>query len=287
MDEAVNSKLPINVFQAHDRCIYCFASTERYLISGGSTEIHGFLWKDVIHLKDPKPKWTLTPSSSSPFEIPETNGLAVDKRDGESLIAGCGDNNIYIWDLTSGEVKSTLTGHADYVHAVSYLGRSKQIASAGEDGFVKFWDQRRGGQGMDQIEPNSLQMAARQSLGKWIGCLAVDPAEDWMVCGGASHLSLWHLQSKTATTVFPTPHSCPQVVRFEDDYILSAGTEPSVFKWSINGELRTAFPCTSKSVFSLCVNEGVNKLLAISGHSYHVDVSTNFDYKAFSLACRT
>ena len=51
IDISINSKLPVNVFQAHERSISCFASTERYLISGGSTEIHGFSWKDVISLK--------------------------------------------------------------------------------------------------------------------------------------------------------------------------------------------------------------------------------------------
>jgi len=285
IDISINSKLPINVFQAHDRHIYCFASTDRYLISGGSTEIHGFLWKDIIHLKEPKPKWTFQPPSSNPFEIPETNGLAVNKDD-DSLIAACGDNNINIWDLSSGELKRTLKGHIDYVHAVNYLERSKQIISAGEDGLVKFWDERTKGE-LEQIEPNSLQMAARHSLGSWVSCLATDKMEDWLICGGASHLSIWHLQSKTAVTVFATPESCPQVVLFEDDYILSGGTEPNIFKWSINGELRTKFPCTPKSVYSLAVNENTNRLLAIGGNSYQIDISTNFDYKAFSLSCRS
>ena len=51
IDISINSKLPLNVFQAHHGCIYCLKSTERYLISGGTTEIHGYLWKDVISLK--------------------------------------------------------------------------------------------------------------------------------------------------------------------------------------------------------------------------------------------
>ena len=86
-----------------------------------------------------------------------------------------------MWDLASGELKSTLKGHTDYVHAVSYLDKSKQIVSGGEDGVVKFWDERVGGEGPDQIEPNALQIAARHSLGKWISCVAVDNSEDWLV----------------------------------------------------------------------------------------------------------
>jgi len=283
IDVSINSKLPVKVIQAHTGSIYCFASTERYLISGGSTEIHAFLWKDIIHLKEPKPKWTLQPPSSNPFEVAETNSLVVNKKDG-TLIAGCGDNNVYVWDLSSGELKTTLTGHIDYVHAVTYLEKGKQIISAGEDGLVKFWDERIEGGEVEQVEPNTLQMAARLSIGSWISCIAVDESEDWMICGGAAHLSAWHLQSKTATAVFHTPESCPQVVAFEDDYVLSGGTEPHIFKWSINGELRTKFPVTPKSIYSLAKNENTNRLLAIGGNSYQVDISTNFDYKAFSLS---
>lgn len=286
IDISINSKLPINVFQAHERYIYCFASTERYLISGGSTEIHGFLWKDIIHLKDPKPKWTFQPPSSNPFEIPETNGLAINKED-ETLIAACGDNNVYVWDLSSGELLRTLQGHLDIVYAVDYLTKAKQIVSAGEDGLVKFWDCRTKGEEVEQIEPNNLQTAARPTLGSWVSCLATDKMEDWLVCGGAQHLSIWHLQSKTAISTLHTPNSSPQVVLFEDDYILSGGAEPNIFKWSINGELRSKFPCTPKSVYSLAVNENTNRLLAISGNTYQIDISTNFDYKAFSLSCRS
>ena len=84
-----------------------------------------------------------------------------------------------------------------------------------------------------------------------------------------------------------TPSSCPQAVAFEDDFILSAGTEPYVYKWSINGELRTKFPCSANSVFALDVNEKLHKVLAISGASCKVDISTNFEYKAFSLTMNT
>lgn len=106
------------------------------------------------------------------------------------------------------------------------------------------------------------------------------------VCGGAPHCTIWHLRSKTMTAMLPTSNSCQQVAKFEDDFILTAGTEPNVFKWSINGELRGKFPCTPSSVFSLEINKNLNKILAISGSSFKIDISTNFDYKAFSLQFR-
>merc|ERR1711973_198239 len=105
----------------------------------------------VTDIKDPKPKWTFRPPSSSPFEIPETNGLAIDKTDGGTLFAASGDSKVYAWDLSSGELKLALKGHTDYVHTVSYLPKSKQIVSGGEDGVVKFWDERVGGEGLIKL----------------------------------------------------------------------------------------------------------------------------------------
>ncbi|XP_057301892.1 THO complex subunit 6 homolog [Hydractinia symbiolongicarpus] len=284
VDIAIDCKLPLNIFQAHENSIYCFASTERYLISGGSTKIHGWLWKDILHQKKPTPKWTFTPPSSSPFETPEANSLVVDPST-DSLIVGCGDNNVYVWDLNTGDLKHTLRGHEDYIHCVEFLSKTNQIISAGEDGLVKFWDMRSC-MSVEQIAPNELSMTSRSSVGKWVSCIATDKTEDWLVCGGAAHSSVWHLRSKTATAVLSTPKSCAQVIKFEDDFILTAGTEPNVFKWSINGELRTKFPTSPKSIFSLEVNEHSNRVLAVSGSSPYVDISTNFKYKAFSLTVK-
>lgn len=285
IDISVNIKTPVHSFQAHNGCIYSMAKTSQYLISAGSKEIHGWIWKEILHHKNPKPKWTFTVPTNNPFETPETNSITVN--DGDNvLIAGCGDNNVYLFDLTNGDIIETLKGHTDYVHSVKYLENTKQVVSAGEDGKVHFWD-HNAPVIAETIEPNKLPMAARSSLGHWVSCIGFDKSEDWLVCGGAAHLSVWHLRSKTATAVLTTPPSCAQVVAFEDDFILSGGTEPYVYKWSINGDLRTKFPCSGSSVFSLDINEKLNKVLAIGGSSCKVDISTNFEYRAFSLTLDT
>lgn len=96
------------------------------------------------------------------------------------MIAGCGDNNIYIWDMCSGDVKCILKGHKDYIHCVDHLRKTNQVMSGSEDGTVKFWDVRTS-EAVEQITPSSMEMACRNSLGKWISCVAVDSKEDWMV----------------------------------------------------------------------------------------------------------
>ena len=105
--------------------------------------------------------------------------MVVNNED-NTLISGCGDNNVYVWDMSTGELKHKLCGHKEYVHSVSYLQKDKQIVSAGEDGLVKFWDTRTE-EAVEQIEPNKLEMAQRLSIGAWVNCLDISPSEDWIV----------------------------------------------------------------------------------------------------------
>lgn len=282
---AVEGKLPVRSFSAHaSGHIYSLVATERFLVSGASREVCGWQWSDVLHTKNPKPSWTLVPPVTNPFEVPETNSMVYNSSD-NSLVTGCGDNNVYIWDLEGGSVKQTLSGHTDYVHCVDFLKKSEQVVSASEDGTVRFWDLRSPPGSVESvIDPNKNEEAARPDVGKWVSCLAVHPDEDWMVCGGAAHLSVWHLRSKTTTAVLPTPNSRPQVATFHDDLILSAGSEPNVFHWSVNGETKCVVPVCATSIYSLAVNrESSNQVLAIGGSSSTIDVCTNFSYKAFSF----
>ena len=133
--------------------------------------------------QDPKPKWSFKPDTLTPFDTIETNSLVINNED-NSLIAGCGDGKIHVWDLTSGDKKQTLEGHTDYIHAVTLLQKDNQIVSAGEDGVVKFWDSRCGDSlsaNTGQIEPNKLEMARRSTVGAWVSCLDISPSEDWLV----------------------------------------------------------------------------------------------------------
>ena len=138
---------------------------------------------------------------------------------------------------------------------------------------------------MLHIEPYKNEMCARPKFGKWLGCVAMDTADDWLVCGGGPSLSLWHLRSLTATAVFDTPGTCQKCVMFHDDSIISAGSKGVVNHWSVNGERRMEIPCTPTSVFSLSFNYTSNsyKVLSATGNSSKVDIFTNFGYKAFSF----
>ncbi|XP_013380726.1 THO complex subunit 6 homolog [Lingula anatina] len=277
---------PTFLFKATDGPIYCLTTTDKFLISAGTGDVIAWNWVDVLR-KTPKVAWSLPiPTNRYGLSNPEVNSLAIESKDGgKRLFAGCGDNNTYIWDLESGSLVQTLAGHTDYVHSVALKSLSDQCVTGSEDGTVRLWDLRTPQEPVAVIEPYSEVTCARSEYGRWIGCVAVDPTDDWLVCGGGPKLSLWHLRTFAVTTVFDTPGACQQYTSFFEDTIISAGSEPYVNHWYINGDRRSRVPCTPTSVCNVTINSEAenNKVLSVVGSSAKVDLCTNFGYKALSL----
>ncbi|KAK3726628.1 hypothetical protein QZH41_012280, partial [Actinostola sp. cb2023] len=294
-DADYQSRKPIFTFEAQSQSapIYTLLSTDTFLISGGSSEITGWRWDDILEMvgftthhsnnassgtqgyirslvthsqrntpgnESTGPSWTLSPPSSA-VGVPETNAIAYDKEN-NTLLSGCGDNNIYSWDLEIGTrkelifhsfVQNTFTGHADYVQSLALRSSSNECLSGSEDGSVRFWDCRSGSM-TNMVEPYKDKNLNRPKFGKWIGCVALDSNEEWMVCGGGPRLSVWHLRSLTCTGVLDTPNSSQQNALFHEDTIITSGTEPSVFHWQVNGELRSQIPCTASCAYAMRIN---------------------------------
>ncbi|OIW18309.1 hypothetical protein TanjilG_31449 [Lupinus angustifolius] len=65
--------------------------------------------------------------------------------DNRSVIAASSSNNLYVWDLSSGRVRHTLTGHTDKVCAVDVSKvSSRHVVSASYDRTIKVWDLVKG-----------------------------------------------------------------------------------------------------------------------------------------------
>ncbi|TVQ25834.1 MAG: hypothetical protein EA367_00590, partial [Leptolyngbya sp. DLM2.Bin15] len=56
------------------------------------------------------------------------------------LASGSSDSTMKLWDVETGEVLQTLTGHNDSVWRVSFSPDSTMIASSSEDRTIKLWD---------------------------------------------------------------------------------------------------------------------------------------------------
>jgi WD40 repeat protein len=58
---------------------------------------------------------------------------------GTLLASGNADNTIKIWDMRTGSVVKTLTGHSSAVTSVAFSPGGEILASGGDDGVIKFW----------------------------------------------------------------------------------------------------------------------------------------------------
>ncbi|XP_076340550.1 THO complex subunit 6 isoform X2 [Tachypleus tridentatus] len=278
------SKFPVCTLQAHDDSVYAMTSNDKFLISGGNGVIHGWRWTDVKS-KETKPAWSLSIPQGENLTMPEVNSLCLStKGERPALYAGGGDNKVYCWDLESGTLQMTLEGHTDYIHCVTVSSTSVKCASASEDGSVRIWDTRKPGEAVHILEPHKHEDLHRPRYGKWVGCVALDNQDDWMVCGGGPRCYLWHMRSLSPVTPLVAGEETATVATFYDDTIITAGSRPFVYHWSFAGDIKAEVPTSASSIYSIAISEASpQKVLSAGGTSYKLDICTNFMYRDFSL----
>lgn len=101
----------------NDLQVNSLLTTKNFLVIGIGGELLGYTWKSIKSI-DAKPSWKIDlPDIKDSFDKADVNTL-LHHNENEYLYAGCGDSNIYAFDIQVGKVVQTLKGHTDYIHCL-------------------------------------------------------------------------------------------------------------------------------------------------------------------------
>jgi WD40 repeat protein len=146
--------------------------------------------------------------------------------DGSKLASASDDNNVVVWDPSTGTPLHTLEGHSDAVNAVQFSPDGSKLASASDDKNVKVWDASTGAQlhtleghstGVSavQFSPNSSKLAS----GSWDSNVIV-----WDASTGAQlHTLEGHSDEVNAVQFSP-----------DGSKLASASWDNNVIVWDLN-----------------------------------------------------
>ena len=82
----------------------------------------------------------LTSFRQGPNVKPSVTGSFTLTRDGKTLLVPGADGKIRFVDMTSGEIKRTLSGHSNYVYMANFSPDTRLLASSSRDNTARIWD---------------------------------------------------------------------------------------------------------------------------------------------------
>ena len=239
--------------------------------------------------------------------IPETNALAYDGSRGV-LFAAAGDGVCYGWDVR--EARSSpaarLRGHATgkplhCAAASSGGGASGTVVTGSEDGTARIWDVRQevASHVVNPYAATSVEMrveettdgnvsrpavARRGDERRWVGCVALDGAENWCAMGsGGGVVTMWSFAAGAcASRVTAGRGTAMQAVKLTGDRVVAAGSEPRVFRWNLAGKLISRQPCGPASVFAL---DAARAMTAVGGAGATVEIFSALGTKVATAKC--
>jgi pleiotropic regulator 1 len=172
--------------------------------------------------------------------------LAVDP-DNQFFVSGSGDRTIKLWDLASGQLKLTLTGHISSVRGVEVSSRHPYLFSCGEDKMVKCWD----------LETNKVIRHYHGHL-SGVYSLSLHPTLDVLCTGGRDGVvRVWDMRTRTNVHVLGGHKGTIASVKCQesDPQVISGSMDSTIRLWDLAaGKTQTVLTHHKKSVRSLATH---------------------------------
>jgi len=181
--------------------------------------------------------------------------------DGHTLVSGSGDKMIKVWNLQSGELLRTLSGHGGVVFSVAISPDGHTLVSGSGDLTIWVWNLQ-----------NGELLRALAGHGGWIDkrvLVAISPDGHTLVSGsGDKMIKVWNLQSgELLRTLTNHTGSVYSVAISPDGHTLVSGSGDKTIKvWNLqNGELLRTLSGHGDRVRSVAISPDGHTLVSGSG----------------------
>ncbi|KAB2605007.1 protein pleiotropic regulatory locus 1-like [Pyrus ussuriensis x Pyrus communis] len=158
---------------------------------------------------------------------------------------GSADRTIKIWDVASGTLQLSLTGHIGQIRSLAVSSRQPYLFSAGDDKQVKCWD----------LEQNKVIRSYHGHL-SGVYSMALHPTLDVLVTGGRDSVCrVWDVRLKNVQVHALTGHEdtvCSLLTRPTNPQVISGSHDTTVKLWDLRkGKTFSTLTHHKKSVRAL------------------------------------
>jgi WD40 repeat protein len=180
--------------------------------------------------------------------------------DGARLLAGGDDKTIKLWDVASGRLLGTFSGHEERVNSVAFSNDGNRFASVSRDKTLKLWDTMSG----------TLLRTFEWQYGE-IGSVAISPDGKFLVSsaltnegpGVGTRLLLWGAEGgRPLWTIVVAQISNARAFSPDGRHILSTEAEDVVLREAATGKIARVFRGHGDIVQSAASSPDGNRLIS-------------------------
>lgn len=164
------------------------------------------------------------------------NAIALNEK-GHTLVTGCNDGTVNLWNLTTGQCTYTFYGHSQEVLAVAFSSQKNIIASAGCDHKISGWHSET-----QKLLYTAFYPTTSESHSGVIYSLTITPDQKTLISASADKtIRLWHLQSGTFIRTLSGHTEAVNTLAVSPDgqFLVSGSADKTLKIWQINSSQPT------------------------------------------------